>query len=80
MTLDLSTLYAGAGQAKLAHLPRYEHRARAAVAPGVDVVLTGPAPVWMYLRIAHALHGIARALYYESPVTGRLTVFDHSPD
>jgi hypothetical protein len=34
----------------------------------------------MYLRIAHALHGIARALYYESPVTGRVEIFNHSPD
>ena len=27
-----------------------------------DVTLTGKAPVWLYLRIAHALHGRARIL------------------
>ncbi|HWO42691.1 MAG TPA: CRISPR-associated protein Csx3 [Candidatus Eisenbacteria bacterium] len=36
-----------------------------------SVVLTGQAPIWMYLRIAHALHGKARRLLYSSPVTER---------
>ena len=32
---------------------------------GADVTLT--VPVWLYLRLAHALHGIARSLCYDSP-------------
>jgi hypothetical protein len=80
MTLDLSTLYAATGTAKLADLSAYEATVASAVSPGADVVLTGPAPVWLYLRLAHKLHGIARSLTYDSPVTGPVKVFDHNPN
>jgi hypothetical protein len=43
------------------------------------VVLTGQAPVWLYLKVAHALHGKARKLIYASPVTGEIVIFDHDP-
>ena len=79
MTLDLSTLYAATGQAKLADLPAYEAHVKELVPAGADVTLTGPAPVWLYLRLAHALHGRARILTYESPVTGPVEVFNHNP-
>lgn len=46
---------------------------------GNDVVLTGQAPVWLYLAIAHALHGKAKKLTYRSPVTGDVVIFDHNP-
>jgi hypothetical protein len=77
MTLDISALYTGT--AKLADLSAYESRVRDLVAPGEDVTLTGPGPVWLYLRLAHALHGTARSLTYESPVTGPIVIFDHNP-
>lgn len=77
--IDLSTLYAVTGTAKLADLPAYEALTRELVTPGADVTITGPAPVWLYLRLAHVLHGIARTLTYESPVTGPVVVFDHNP-
>lgn len=79
MTFDLSTLYAATGQAKLADLPAYEARVKELVPAGADVTLTGPAPVWLYLRLAHALHGRARILTYESPVTGPVEIFNHNP-
>ena len=79
MILDISTLYAATGTAKLAELPAYEARARELVPPGADVRLTGPGPVWLYLRLAHTLHGIARVLNYDSPVTGPVEVFNHNP-
>jgi hypothetical protein len=79
MTLDLSTLYAATGSAKLADLPAYESTVRATVPPGTDVTITGAGPVWLYLRLAHTLHGIARSLTYHSPVTGPVVVFDHNP-
>jgi hypothetical protein len=78
-TLDLASLYAGTGTAKLADLSDYERRARELVPPGADVKLTGQAPVWLYLRIAHALHGRARKLFYDSPVTGPVEIFNHDP-
>lgn len=79
-TLDLSTLYAATGQAKLADLLAYETAAKAAIPPGTDATLTGPGPVWLYLRLAHALHGHCRSLHYDSPVSGPVLIFDHSPD
>jgi hypothetical protein len=42
-------------------------------------VLTGAAPVWLYLKAAHALHGKARTLVYTSPASGDVVVFDHNP-
>jgi CRISPR-associated protein Csx3 len=45
----------------------------------LEVILTGAAPVWLYLKIAHALHGKARRLIYRSPVTGDVVIFDHDP-
>ena len=79
MTPDLSALYATTGTAKLADLPAYEARVKELVPPGADVTLTGPGPVWLYLRLAHALHGRARILTYESPVTGPVEIFNHDP-
>ena len=79
MILDLSTLYASTGTAKLADLPAYEAAVLTQVLPGADVTLTGKAPVWLYLRVAHALHGRARILSYDSPVTGPVEIFNHNP-
>jgi hypothetical protein len=46
---------------------------------GNEVILTGAGPVWLYLKIAHALHGKAKKLVYRSPVTGDIVIFDHDP-
>ena len=79
MTLDLAILYASTGTAKLADLPAYEARVKALVPGGTDVTLTGNGPVWLYLRLAHALHGHVRRLFYDSPVTGPVEIFNHDP-
>lgn len=79
MTLDLATIYATTGTAKLADLPAYEARVRELVPPGADVTLTGHGPVWLYLRLTHALHGHVRKLAYDSPVTGPVEIFNHDP-
>ncbi len=65
--------------AKLASLPDYLVKAQILAGEGNDVVLTGKAPVWLYLKVAHALHGKARRLIYRSPVTGDVVIFDHDP-
>ena len=77
-TIDLSALFSA--QAKLAHIDAYVQKAKELAGEGNEVVLTGAAPVWLYLKIAHALHGKARRLIYRSPVTGDVAIFDHSPD
>ncbi len=77
--LDLATLYASTGTAKLSDIPAYQEKVKDAVPPGADVTLTGQAPVWLYLRIAHLLHGRAKRLWYESPVTGPVEIFNHDP-
>jgi hypothetical protein len=75
--IDLYSLHGG--QAKLAEVTRYMERAEQMAGYGNEVILTGPAPVWMYLKIAHALHGKATVLKYLSPATGEFVVFDHNP-
>jgi len=75
--IDLSTFYTGT--AKLTELPAYEAKAKELAGEGNEVVLTGAAPVWLYLKVAHALHGKAKRLIYRSPVTGDVVIFDHDP-
>ena len=75
--INLATLYDQT--AKLSLLPDYEQQAKTLAGEGQDVVLTGAAPVWLYLRIAHALHGKTKSLVYRSPVTGDVVIFDHNP-
>jgi CRISPR-associated Csx3 family protein len=76
--IDLSTFYPS--NAKLSELDSYIQKARDLAGNGNEVVLTGTGPVWLYLKIAHVLHGKARKLVYRSPVTGDVVIFDHSPD
>ncbi|MEW6418843.1 MAG: CRISPR-associated protein Csx3 [Nitrospirota bacterium] len=57
ITLDLCAFFSKT--AKLSELDSYIQKAKALAGEGNDVVLTGAAPVWLYLKIAHALHGKA---------------------
>jgi hypothetical protein len=75
--VDVSKLYEGT--AKLAELEGYVKKAVEMAGNGEEVILTGPGPVWLYLKIAHALHGKARRLIYRSPATGDVVIFDHDP-
>ncbi|TAN45554.1 MAG: hypothetical protein EPN22_02295 [Nitrospirae bacterium] len=79
ITISLETLYASTETAKLAHLDEYAQKALALAGEGNEIVLTGAGPVWLYLKIAHTLHGKASKLSYRSPVTGDVIIFDHSP-
>lgn len=77
VVIDLNSFFTGS--AKLSELDSYIQKAKDLAGEGNDVVLTGAAPVWLYLKIAHALHGKAKKLIYRSPVTGDIIIFDHSP-
>ena len=77
VVLDIRTLYADA--AKLSDLSEYVKKALALAGEGKVVVLTGQGPIWLYLKICHALHGKALKLIYRSPVTGDVVIFDHDP-
>ncbi len=77
VVIDVSQLYGS--EAKLADLDGYARTAQAAAGEGKVVVLTGQGPIWLYLKIAHALHGKARRLIYRSPVTGDVLIFNHDP-
>jgi hypothetical protein len=79
LTIDIGEIYLHTGTAKLADLPIYEAEIVRLAGSGNDIILTGKGPVWMYLRIAHALHGVARTLTYSSPVSGPVRIFDHTP-
>lgn len=75
--IDLKRLYGET--AKLSEIAAYCDEALDLAASGNEVILTGAAPVWLYLKIAHALHGKAKRLIYRSPVTGDVVIFDHDP-
>ena len=75
--IDLSTLFSG--KAKLALFEKYQKQAVHLAGNGNEIVLTGAAPVWLYLGVAHALHGKAKRLLYLSPVTGKVEIFNHDP-
>lgn len=75
--IDLSSFYTDT--AKLSDLPAYIEAAQQQAGQGNEVVLTGQGPIWLYLSVAHALHGKAKKLIYRSPVTGDVVIFDHNP-
>lgn len=77
VVIELNRLFVE--QAKLADLDQYLARAREIAGEGAEVVLTGAAPVWLYLKISHVLHGKVRRLVYRSPVTGDVVIYDHDP-
>ena len=77
--IDVSALYSETGLAKLSELANYEAEVLAKAGTGTIVVLTGSGPIWLYLRLAHALHGKVKKLVYSSPATGEVVIFDHDP-
>jgi hypothetical protein len=77
ITINLATFYTDT--AKLDQLGAYTQKAIEQAGEGNEITLTGAAPVWLYLAIAHALHGKAKKLVYNSPVTGEVIIFDHNP-
>lgn len=77
IVIDVKNIYGET--AKLAGLSDYERQAVELAGQGNDVVLTGAGPVWLYLRLAHSLHGKCRSLRYDSPATGEVVIFDHNP-
>ena len=76
ITIDIETLYSATETAKLADLPGYEQKALALAGNGNEVTLTGQGPIWLYLKIAHTLHGKVRKLCYDSPVTAEVVIFN----
>lgn len=42
----------------------------------LDIILTGGAPIWAHLKVAHALHGRALRLTYKSPIV-EIQIFNH---
>ena len=77
--IDIETLYFATDTAKLANVREYEQKALELAGNGNEVTLTGQGPIWLYLKIAHTLHGKVRKLCYDSPVTGEMVIFNHSP-
>lgn len=76
--IDLKKIYGEV--AKLDKSTDYINKILEQAGEGNEVVVTGQGPVWLYLKVAHALHGKAKRLLYQSPTTGIVTVFDHDPN
>ncbi len=75
--IDVSELYES--KARLDQVDDYLKRVESLAGEGNEVVLYGPGPIWLYLKVAHLLHGRASKLIYRSPVTGEVVIFDHDP-
>lgn len=75
--INLENFYLG--NAKLSELESYIKEALRIAGEGNDIIITGSAPIWLYLKVAHALHGKAKKLIYRSPITGDIVIFDHNP-
>lgn len=43
-----------------------------------EVILTGAAPIWLYLLVARELHGKVSRLVYRSPNADDVVIFDHT--
>lgn len=76
-SLDLRDLYEQKSQIKNIHA--YLKAIDRMPLDGKTAVLTGRAPVWLYLKVAHHLHGRVKKLYYQSPAAGKILIFDHDP-
>ena len=76
--VDLSTFFAP--RAKFSKLSSYRQKAIDLAVAGKEVILTGTAPVWLYLDIANELHGRVKSLIYRSPVTGDVVIGDYAPE
>ncbi|MBE0426923.1 MAG: hypothetical protein IBX72_09790 [Nitrospirae bacterium] len=81
ITINLEVIYGKEKglNAKLDLIDEYLQKVKELSCEGKEVILTGAAPVWLYLKIAHALHGRTKKLIYNSPVTGDVVIFDHNP-
>jgi CRISPR-associated protein (Cas_csx3) len=78
VVIDLRGFYGET--AKLADSSGYVEKAQALAGDGKIVILTGQAPVWLYLQIAHGLHGKARKLFYRTPaIESDVLIFNHDP-
>ena len=77
IVIDVKNIYGET--AKLADLSQYEAKAVELAGEGNEVTLTGAGPVWLYLRLAHKLHGKCVSLSYDSPASGEVVIFNHNP-
>lgn len=67
--------------AKIDDMKEYTAKILELAGEGNDIVLTGGAPIWLYLCVGHALHGKAMSLSYVAPNTANkiVNVFNHNP-
>ena len=79
ITIDLEKLWSKDETAKLSKKSEYINEAIKLAGKGNNIVLTGKSPVWLYMLVQHELHGITTSLTYDSPVTGKVVVYDHNP-
>ena len=76
--IDFSTFYSS--RAKFSEISSYRQKAIDLADNDKEVVLTGVAPVWLYLDIANALHGRVKSRIYRNPVTGDAVIGDYAPE
>lgn len=61
-------------QAALSRLPRFTPGEKL---PDFEVILTGPAPTWVYLAVTAALHSRGGRVVFSAPNAPRVVIIDH---
>ena len=83
ITIDLCSVYKtiSGKTAKLKDTDKYISEVLKQAGEGNEIILTGAAPIWMYLKIAHALHGKTKRLLYTAPgqEIKEFEIFNHDP-
>lgn len=75
VVISVNDLYQGNAIQK--EIPTYIAKIEEIAGNGKNIVLTGKAPIWLYLTLAHALHGKIKTLKYRSPEAEDILIMDH---
>ena len=74
--ISVNDLYQGNAIQK--EIPKYIEKIKEIAGNGKHIVLTGKGPIWLYLTLAHALHGKIKTLKYRSPEAEDILIMEHS--
>jgi hypothetical protein len=84
ITIDLKKIYneISGDTAKIIIVEKYLLEVLNQAGEGNIIILTGAAPIWLYLKSGHALHGKAKKLLYSAPGQGieEFEIFNHDPN
>lgn len=73
LTINLTSLFRGS--AKIKYLESYTDQAITQAGTNNDIILTGAAPIWLYLKVAVALQPVVRSISYKSSLSETVIIY-----